>query len=272
MPRIHLISDLHMEGCVFHPSIDADAFDILVLLGDIDKKERGIIWGRNTYPNKPIIYVPGNHEYYGYDFKLCMDDMRKAANDYGVIFLDGESASILGINFFGATLWSNFNLYNPSQNTEEEEDDYNIYQMEGMRHAAMYINDYRYTGLAGRFMTPEYQAFMHYQAMAKLSDFLTSKAMPIPGDNSKYVVLTHFLPHPRSISPKYIGTPLNPYFCSNLDTMIKIGKPDYWFHGHTHDCLDYTVHKTRVVCNPRGYVHRGRVENPHFNPNLVIDI
>ena len=29
---------------------------------------------------------------------------------------------------------------------------------------------------------------------------------------------------------------------------------------------------TRVVCNPRGYVFRGKAENPEFNPELVVEI
>jgi hypothetical protein len=47
-----------------------------------------------------------------------------------------------------------------------------------------------------------------------------------------------------------------------------------WIHGHTHTAFDYTVGNTRVVCNPRGYVHRrtGELENPLFTWDRIVEI
>jgi calcineurin-like phosphoesterase family protein len=45
-----------------------------------------------------------------------------------------------------------------------------------------------------------------------------------------------------------------------------------WIHGHTHDSFDYQVHGTRVVCNPRGYVRDGVLENENFNPVFTVDV
>ena len=28
-----------------------------------------------------------------------------------------------------------------------------------------------------------------------------------------------------------------------------------WTHGHTHEDFDYMIGSTRIVCNPRGYIH-----------------
>ena len=28
-----------------------------------------------------------------------------------------------------------------------------------------------------------------------------------------------------------------------------------WTHGHTHEEFDYMMGSTRVLCNPRGYIH-----------------
>lgn len=42
-----------------------------------------------------------------------------------------------------------------------------------------------------------------------------------------------------------------------------------WVHGHIHCCCDYTVAKTRVIANPRGYpteLHTG------FDPGWVVEV
>lgn len=67
------------------------------------------------------------------------------------------------------------------------------------------------------------------------------------------IVVTHFAPHPRSTHPRFVGQVLNPYFVNNLDLLIEEVKPKLWIHGHVHDPFDYTVHQTRVICNPLGY-------------------
>ena len=43
-----------------------------------------------------------------------------------------------------------------------------------------------------------------------------------------------------------------------------------WVHGHMHDSFDYQVGDTRVICNPSGIL--GHALNPHFNPNLSIEV
>jgi len=50
-----------------------------------------------------------------------------------------------------------------------------------------------------------------------------------------------------------------------------------WFHGHMHDSVDYTVNKTRVLSNPRGYMIQGRdgkryTENELFDPNKTVEL
>ncbi len=66
--RFHILSDLHVEfwggkKVIDIPRVDADA---VVLAGDIHNREKGIDWISQNFPhNRKVIYVPGNHEYYG---------------------------------------------------------------------------------------------------------------------------------------------------------------------------------------------------------------
>ena len=86
------------------------------------------------------------------------------------------------------------------------------------------------------------------------------------------MVVTHFAPSLHSVSPRFAGSPVNAGFVSNLEAQIERWQPALWLHGHTHDSFDYRVGATRVVCNPRGYEKGGVLENPDFDPFLMIDL
>jgi hypothetical protein len=60
------VRQLHLEfqGWI-PPKSDAD---IVVLAGDVHVGVRGIEWARRSFPLCPVVYVPGNHEFYG---RMC---------------------------------------------------------------------------------------------------------------------------------------------------------------------------------------------------------
>jgi hypothetical protein len=84
--------------------------------------------------------------------------------------------------------------------------------------------------------------------------------------------VTHHGPHRQSCAPQYAADWTSPAFISHLPLLM--GRSALWVHGHTHVSLDYTVSRTRVLCNPRGYYRRslGRCENPDFRWDLVVDL
>jgi hypothetical protein len=41
-------------------------------------------------------------------------------------------------------------------------------------------------------------------------------------------------------------------------------------NGHVHNCFDYMIGDTRVVCNPRGYV--GEKTCGDFDPNFIMEL
>ncbi len=61
--NILFLSDLHNEFGVFKPP--ETKADIVVLTGDIGVGSKGAIWALDIFKNIPIIYIAGNHEYYG---------------------------------------------------------------------------------------------------------------------------------------------------------------------------------------------------------------
>jgi len=73
--QIRVLSDLHNEFASFvPPKVGAD---VTVLAGDTDIGKRGVGWAAAAFAGWPVIYVAGNHEYYGRAIpKLTGDELR----------------------------------------------------------------------------------------------------------------------------------------------------------------------------------------------------
>lgn len=114
--KIQIASDLHLEFVErrfpgytgIRPAPDAE---VLVLAGDIHNRLRGMELFA-TWP-VPVIYVPGNHEYFGTDYRTQREAF-KCADAWAfpsVIALDHGIFEYKGVRFVGTTLWTDFNLY-----------------------------------------------------------------------------------------------------------------------------------------------------------------
>ena len=242
--RIRILSDLHLElGAYVAPAADAD---VVVLAGDIDNGVAAIDWARKSF-NVPVLYVPGNHEYYDGYYQSVHSALHACAGGQ-LRLLDCDEWRHAGVRFLGCTLWSDFSLLE-----------------DGKRAAAMdvlrrYIPDYRTIGFDDRRFQPEDSAALCARHRAWLAAKL---AAPFNGPT---VVITHFVPHRGSIAPRFADNFANPAFIVPLDEHM--GRAALWIHGHTHNAFDYTVNGTRIVSNPRGYP--GEITG--FVPGLVIDL
>src|SRR5690606_18931361 len=98
--RIHLLSDLHNEFELYEPaSVNAD---VVVLAGDIDVGVKGIKWAREAF-DCPVLYVPGNHEFYNGHLVNTLRKMREASCER-VRVLDRDAVTLGGVRFLGATM------------------------------------------------------------------------------------------------------------------------------------------------------------------------
>lgn len=82
-------------------------------------------------------------------------------------------------------------------------------------------------------------------------------------------------PHPGSVAARFARDSLTPAFVSHLSDLIERRQPALWVHGHTHDCFDYRVGATRIVCNPKGYgpMRPGKpLENRAFDVGKVVEV
>lgn len=246
--KLHILNDLHVEFGEFNiPETDAD---VIIMAGDIGVGMQGLTWIEAQYISKPIIYIPGNHEFYHHD--ICLIDELKAKAPDNVHVLNDNAVVINGVRFLGSILWTDFLLFG-------ETDKYF-----SVKRARKGMNDFEVIRINGRRFTPEDSIELHEKSRDWLSYMLSE---PFAG---RTVVVTHHAPSSRSISSRFEKNLLTPAFASNLEEMLEGDRVALWVHGHTHNVFDYDVFGTRVICNPRGYVTYQ--ENMEFNPDLVVEV
>jgi predicted phosphodiesterase len=234
--RIQVLSDLHIEFGPFQcPSVGAD---VIVLAGDIGTGTEGVEEAISLSESiqTPIVYVPGNHEFYHDELDSLRHRMRTLSRGTQVFVLDDSEVTIKGVRFLGATLWTDFCVMGPER------------QNEAMTAAASLINDFRLIRKGEEVFSPAQSYTLHERSRQWIERKLNA---PFAG---KTVVVTHHAPSLHSHPQNYAVDYMTSCFISNMDHMMSDERVAMWVHGHTHYCVDYTINGTRIVSNQRGYV------------------
>ncbi|NWN83084.1 MAG: metallophosphoesterase family protein [Halomonas sp.] len=252
--RLRILSDLHLE-CFAEgrelPEVDCDA---VILAGDISRKTRGLEWAARRFAGMPILYVPGNHEFYRTRMPVLRRELADEAGRLGIHLLDNRSLTLGGVRFHGTTLWTDFDLYaeNPDHDpalTEER--------------VLAFMPDFQIVEQPeGVVFTPAESRRLHAEALNWLEAEL---AAPFNGPR---VVISHHAPLAECIPPSYRGDAASPAFASHLPQLM--GRMDLWIHGHVHEPVDMERDGTRVIANPGGYPEE--LDPPRFVPDLVVDV
>ncbi|MGO4175916.1 metallophosphoesterase [Bosea sp. TAF32] len=263
--RLLVLSDLHLEFGPFKFPAQMPEFDVAVFAGDIGQPITSAIeWfseqqgDHGPLVGRPIVYVPGNHEFYGREFKSSLAEGREAAEQAGVELLFRRTVVTGNVRFIGSILWTDYRL----QGTPKP----------SMVYAGQTLNDHRlirYRQDDGHFsrLMPWHAAAEHRLDLAYIRREL---AIPFDGPT---VVVTHHAPHPNSVQERHRGGQLTPAFVSDLGHVIEELQPELWIHGHDHGSHDYWIGRTRVFANQAGYPNlHGDRENRGFDPKCVIEI
>lgn len=246
--KITYMSDIHLEFGILDIS-KIECGDILILAGDISiheeiTREVELQWFAELKKKfLHILYIAGNHEFYGGDILETRDKIDQHLVDCRFIHLQDKSITFDNITFHGATLWTNFNMGNPLNMIEAK------YGMNDF----MLISSDNYS----KKLTPEYVYEEHKKSMAILEENVKE------GD----VIFTHHAPSFNSISVKYKNDKLTSAFASDYSRFIIDKKPSFWIHGHVHHNNDYKIGQTNILSNPRGYVNEKNEKfdiNKHF--------
>lgn len=285
-PRLLILSDLHLEtGRRRFDDYFVPDCDVVVAAGDIHANAgKAVAWLATL--GKPVVYVLGNHEFWGQceplgdpplpDFAETVAQVREMARGTDVHVLDNDVIMLAGVRFLGTTLWADFGGGR-------------LYQAARSRYGWR-LRNYEFIGAASFYRDPANASIvaairreapdsferlalhpriahaLHNRAVASICKSLKE---PFEGPT---VVVTHNAPHYDSltragIEPRFIDhrqwvepepdAPLHRVaeYASDLSWLLQRNAStiNMWVHGHIHTALDYVVEGVRVVCNPGGY-------------------
>jgi predicted phosphodiesterase len=74
--------------------------DVVILAGDIHDGREGIQWAKRQFPKQPVIYVMGNHEFYGRSMVPLLEECQAETQGTNIHLLENESVQVGDLTFF----------------------------------------------------------------------------------------------------------------------------------------------------------------------------
>lgn len=247
MTTIRIASDLHLEFFRnvsvtelerhFLPEDPRDSDAVLTLAGDIssDVDQLADFLASVSRRFKHVIYVPGNHEFYR---SKLSEWQVKAALRLASLAPNVHTALIsVGVCKIGAACFIFGTLWGDGGDTDAEREA-----------IGNYLNDFRLIRFGGGLFTVPVMAQIHRKHKRIIECALDEEA------DDPAVVITHHMPSYALSHPRF-GNVATGGFAGKCDALMEgENAPVLWIHGHTHDSIDRVIGRTRVVCNPAGYV------------------
>ena len=238
--KFQIISDIHLEMLRRVPRFPVLA-ENLILAGDIgyigSPSHRQFI--KDCVENyKRVIYVAGNHEFYGGDYDRRLE---KLATYSDIVFLEKGIIDIdENIRILGTTLWSHI-------------PDEAIFDTESI------MNDYHCINYKHRKLTGKDTNYLH-RISKRWLDAEIAKGRE---ENKHLIVVTHHLPSFQMIAPKYKYE--NNYgFASDCEDLMHNGPVRAWICGHSHTQMERRIGDTICVMASVGYPSEVRENIPHM--------
>lgn len=249
--KILLASDIHVEfdgiESLKQTVKNLPEHDLLVIAGDLCPVAEAALYQEalNILSDSSpfVIYVYGNHEYYG----ASLDEVNEIVREYAFpnvkIATDYQKITLDNTTFHCGTMWFP-----------------NLPDTEGI--------------FIGPKKLASWADFKHvvggspqvYDAINKAFKQKLQESFK-PGD----IVVTHHMPSYMETDPKYVGNIANRFFVGEtpdgeLTKFIIDNKPSLWLHGHTHILTHIKIGETLIIANPRGYPWEVK---PYWEPLAV---
>jgi predicted phosphohydrolase len=260
--KIAIHSDLHLEGNRLPKGFaeDGDVPDVVILAGDIGVRDLEDDLGeiKSFYPNSKIIFVPGNHEYYSYDFDARNIEIREICNKLDIFFmLSGAGFIIDDVYIIGSTCWSDMSSIRGTPALIDKQ----IIQAN--------INDFRLIKSASHRWTVDDMIWVSSVEKRTIEHLLINAKNNYSA--LKVVVVSHFPPLLELVNPIFPKDAFTSYFHNDWSDLILKYEPTAWIYGHTH--YNSPVDKfgeTRLLSNQFGY--NKEPSNQTYKPNHLIEI
>src|SRR6185295_17256642 len=199
--KIHVLSDLHLGFSGFDlPENDADA---VILAGDIARPREAVAWARRF--DKPVLYVPGNHEFYGSSLEGATCELRSHATGTRIHVLDNDEVVVGNVRFLGTTLWTDFDLFGDDMRGA------------AMAEAQSLMRDFSRIRIGesdDRVFSPEDAAALFERDARWLDGKLDTR------HDGPTVVITHHAPSRHSIHPRFARSLLTASFVSDAQRLL----------------------------------------------------
>lgn len=259
--KIQILSDLHLEMGV-NPILKnfKPVGDVLVLAGDIcGAKSRRILDETFNKIKIPVLYIMGNHEYYGGHIDNTLELSREWFNPDARTLLPWSNIRLLednyydynGVRFIGCTYWCDVAT----------------------------LEEYEVKRCIADFKVIEGCTIdLLRQRHKRSKDYIKLYSEQARALGLRVVVITHFPPSWQAREERFKSSGLGSYFYNDDEDFVKLVEPDLWIYGHTHGNLRFKVGNVPVECNQMGYTKsfsNGIQAEPcyqHFDLNYTVKV
>ncbi|KAK3303710.1 Metallo-dependent phosphatase-like protein [Chaetomium strumarium] len=234
MPRVQILSDLHLEvGDQYSAFTFPVSAPFLLLGGDIGRlidydAYRGFLQAQ-VVRYRRVFLVLGNHEFYGLDYPSGLEAAQRLSKE--PTLTNGLSS----LTILGCTLWSAI----PADSSSVVE---------------AKVNDFKKIEL--------WSVQKHNQLHTEEVDWLRDRVVQVMTDaasgKSRLLIATHHAPCIEGTSrPEHTSNPWTSAFATDLIDGNGWEGVKVWVFGHTHYSSRFVRDGIRVVSNQRGYVLPG---------------
>ncbi len=253
--RLLLLSDTHQDVHGSHVwPYDLPNHDVLILAGDLSEfgETPGdlvrVLEHFRSRTNKPVLYVPGNHEFHQRDYGDALTQLKDLCEQNEIELLHCRSWHRGDVAFHGCTLWTDFRLREPLSDLDRA-----YLQEQVGDFSEIYTNSQRFS----------LQDCMkiHRLERAWLEKALNRSTSPYN------VVISHFAPLSQCFVRSLEDAPLQPYFVADCEELAMQARPDLWLYGHLHQVVDFVFKGTRFVNNARGMT-----TDPNFDATKIVEV
>ena len=249
--KIRVLSDLHLEFTDYIPAdLPSSGEDLVILAGDIGIGTKGIEWAKAAIPDRQVIYVLGNHEFYKHDWDRLLVDAHAAAAGSNVTVLENEAVEIAGLRILGCSLWTDFRAMGrdsvsvAADIAQEQMVDYRLIRRNHRRDK----------------LRPAHTMQRCLESRKWLETQIADADRPL-------LVVTHHAPTLRTLDPRFLLQLSNAAFHNDFDDLVR-PPVRAWIHGHTHHSCQEDVGGIPVISNQLGYPG----EETQFSWNFVVEV
>lgn len=252
--KLTILSDLHIDINHNYDFSNLKDQEFVIICGDISGNPLNVKHWVNENISRGL-FIEGNHlgyeksGQYQIDFKQGAQRWLGSQFDgsSGVKYLENDIHIVDDIVFIGCTLYTDFNLYNPTRDPRRQKDYMNIIQSS--------LNDFRHVMCEVDENIQRVTAYDYLMWHNESITYIEKICQEYP--DKKIVIISHHAPSKKSIAPQFqygMESRYNAGYASNLEWLIKKYKNiRLWVHGHVHCDNSYKIRQCRVISRPFGY-------------------